>query len=192
MTAKTSIISEYSLVESIYRTYMKQDFPQNELKPLASIRNLWEKGRYDCYQMREEGELVGYAFFVKQKEEKNSYLLDYLAIVPEYRGRGYGSLFLRQLSRSITDACCIVVEVEDPDKAEHEAARQQMERRLSFYLRGGYRKTTVTARVFGVFYRILEAPGGSSHPDEEIREIYASLYRSMLPAAIYKAFIKLT
>ena len=186
-------ISEYSLVEFIYRTYMKQDFPRNELKPLASIRSLWEQGRYDCYQMREEENLVGYAFFVKQTEaDKDSYLLDYLAIVPEYRDRGYGSLFLQQLSRSIADAYCIVVEVEDPDKADHDAARQQMQRRLSFYLRGGYRKTQVTVRVFGVSYRVLEAPGESFHPDEEIREIYASLYRSMLPAAMYKAFIKLT
>lgn len=193
MTAKTAIISEYNLVEFIYHTYMKQDFPRNELKPLASIRNLWEQGRYDCYQMREEGNLVGYAFFVKQTAaEKNSYLLDYLAIVPGYRDRGYGSLFLQELSQSITDAYCIVSEVEDPDKAEDEAERQQMQRRLSFYLRGGYRKTQVTARVFGVSYRVLEVPCSSFHPDEEIREIYASLYRSMLPAAMYKAFIKLT
>ena len=193
MTAKTSINTEYSQVEFIYQTYMKQDFPRNELKPLASIRSLWEQGRYDCFQMREEGNLVGYAFFVKQtKADKNSYLLDYLAIVPEYRDRGYGSLFLQQLSWSFADAYCIVVEVEDPDEAEHEEARQQMQRRLSFYLRGGYRKTQVTARVFGVFYRVLEAPSGSFHPDEEIREIYASLYRSMLPAAVYKAFVKLT
>ena len=193
MKAQTSIISEYSQVESIYNTYMKQDFPRNELKPLVSIRNLWEQGQYDCYQMTEDGRLVAYAFFVKLKKgEQYRYLFDYLAVVPGYRGQGYGSEFLRQLSRVIRDAYCIVGEVEDPDKAKNETARQQMERRLQFYLRSGYRKTQVTALVFGVSYRVIEAPGGSFHPDEEIREIYASLYREMIPAAMYKAFVKLT
>lgn len=99
---ETTLITDPDRIAHIYNTYMKRDFPRNELKPLAAMR-----------------------------------------------------------------------------------------RRLQFYLDNGYRETDVAAQVFGVHYLVLEAPGGRAHSADEIREIYGSLYKSMLPPVMYQAFFKI-
>lgn len=190
---KTVLITEYKQIEYIYRTYMQLDFPQNELKPLSSIRKMWEHGKYDCYQFIEKETMIGYAFFVKQDAGgMYNHLFDYLAVIPECREMGYGSVFLKQLGKMIKGANCIVGEVEDPEKADDEKTRQLRQRRLQFYLRNGYIKTEVTASVFGVPFRILEIPGGIEHSDEEIKEIYSSIYRNMVPAPLFALNFKIT
>ena len=207
----TTLITDPERIAWIYDTYMKHDFPRNELKPLVAIRKARERGRYDCYEMTDESGLIGYAFFVKLPAggkfsaggkfpagdklpagDKFHYLVDYLAITPEQRGQGCGSLLLRQLSELITDADCMTVEVEDPDWAEDEAAAETRRRRLKFYQDNGYVWTDVTGLVFGVHYRILEMPCGTSHTTEELREIYFSFYKSMISPAMYEAFVKMT
>ena len=62
---ETVLISDFNRIEHIYKTCMKQDFPGSELKPLASIHRMWKHKSYDCYQMTENDDLTGYAFFVK-------------------------------------------------------------------------------------------------------------------------------
>lgn len=189
---ETTLITDPDRIAHIYNTYMKRDFPRNELKPLAAIRRMWNEGRYDCYQMTDARGLIGYAFFVKLAEGGRLwYLVDYLAVAEAYRGQGCGSALLKHLSGLITDADCITLEVEDPEQAQDEEAAAAMRRRLQFYLDNGYRETDVAAQVFGVHYLVLEAPGGRAHSADEIREIYGSLYKSMLPPVMYQAFIKI-
>lgn len=143
----TRRLTDFSQVETLYGTRLKDDFPPDELKPLESMRRSWEKGAYDCYGLFDGGDILGYAFFVRRGRDL---LLDYFAIVREQRDRGLGSLFLRQLTGHIRGAECAVCEVQDPDKAESAEERTERERRLRFYLRGGFRKTELTSVLFGV------------------------------------------
>ena len=178
----TKQIADFDVVEMLYKTRLKKDFSRAELKPLASMRRSWKKNAYDCYGLYDGDEILGYAFFVRRDKD---YLFDYFAITEERRNEGLGSLFLRQLAECVRGANCIVGEVEDPDRAEDEETREQRERRLQFYLRGGYRKTELTSVVFGVDYRILEVPAAEEHTAEELRSIYTELYRSTLPEPFF-------
>ncbi len=176
-------IIEFSTVEHIYKTRMKRYFARNELKPLSGIRRTWNRNEYDCYALKEDEELLGYAFFVRRGR---ICLLDYFAIEEEHRDKGLGSVFLKQLADCFLDAECVVSEVEDPDKAKNEEERVLRERRLQFYLRRGYRRTDVVSNVFGVDYRILEMPTGEEHTAEEICKIYTDIYRSTLPGLFFR------
>ena len=73
---------------------MKHDFTPNELKPLSVILRAWNRNAYECYALREEEEVLGYAFFVR---EGSNCLFDYFAIEKHHRNRGLGSFFLNYL-----------------------------------------------------------------------------------------------
>lgn len=178
----TRRLTDFSLVEALYRTRLKEDFPPDELKPMDSMRRSWEKDAYDCYGLFDGDDILGYAFFVRRDRDL---LLDYFAIAQERRDRGLGSLFLRQLADHIRGANCAVCEVQDPDKAGSVEERIGRERRLRFYLRSGFRKTELTSVLFGVNYRILEMPGTQAHTLQQIREAYTELYRSTLPEKLF-------
>ena len=178
----TRKLTDFAIVEQIYNTHMQKDFPVDEIKPLDMIRQLWNMDVYECYTLSDEDEMLGYAFFVRRERD---YLLDYLAIAEEHRNEGLGTLFLRQLKDCIQEANWIVGEVEDPDRAKDEETRALRERRMQFYLRSGCLRTEITAKVFGVHFRILEVPTATEHTAEEIRTVYTGLYRSMLPAVLF-------
>ena len=182
-TLQTRRITDFSVVAQLYKSRLQKDFDRSELKPLSAIRRAWDRDAYDCYGLFRGAELLGYAFFVRIGR---NYLFDYLAIEAGHRDEGLGSVFLRQLAACLTEADCVVGEVEDPDKAEDEAERALRERRLRFYLRAGYRRTDLTARVFGADYRILEVPTSRDHSPDELRTVYTGLYRAILPAPFMK------
>ncbi len=176
-------LTDFSQVETLYQTRLRKDFARNERKPLSSMRRSWKKEVYDCYGLFDGKEVLGYAFFVRLGK---SCLLDYFAIAEEHRNEGLGTIFLRQLADCLADADCVVVEVEDPDRAPDVETRELRERRLRFYLRSGYRETELRARVFGADYRILELPAARPHGAEELRRVYTELYRSVLPARFFR------
>ena len=179
----THRVTDFSLIETLYKTRLKKDFLPNELKPLSSMRRAWNRGAYDAYVLLGDSEILGYAFFVRFGQSR---LLDYLAIAENHRGNGLGSVFWRQLSAILPAEECILCEVEDPDKAPDELTRIERERRLRFYLRCGFRQTALSSRVFGADYRLLEASSGTAHPDEQLRRIYTDLYHRTLPAFFFR------
>ena len=179
----TRRLKDFAQVEALYRTRLKKDFVRNELKPLISMRRSWEKNAYDCYGLYDGEKILGYAFFVRLG---SSALLDYLAIAEEHRGEGLGTVFLRQLRSCLRDADCVLVAVEDPEKAGDGETRTQRERRRQFYLRSGWRETGLCSAVFGADYRILEIPMGKEHSTEQLRRVYTELYRSCLPSFFFR------
>lgn len=179
----TKQLTSFNQVERLYSERLQKDFARDEIKPLASMRRAWKNGIYDCYGLFSEDKILGYAFFVRLGRD---YLLDYLAVEEHHRDEGLGSLFLRQLAECLAEADRVVCEVEDPDTAEDKMTCAQRERRLEFYLRSGYRKTSVTAEVFGVDYRILELSLGGLHSDEQLRDVYTEFYRATLPAIFFR------
>lgn len=180
---ETRRLTDFAQIKMLYHSRLKKDFVRNELKPLASMKRSWKKGTYDCYGLFEGTEIQGYAFYVRLGKD---YLLDYLAITDAHRGQGLGSVFLRQLADCMVDADCIIVEVEDPDRAPDEESRMLRERRLRFYLRNEYLMTGVTSSVFGVSYRLLEFSAMGPHSTEKLRAVYSEIYRDALPAVFFR------
>lgn len=139
-------------VTEIFNTYMKEDFPSDELKPLDTLLNLIDQGIYDCLGWYEDGRLRAYACLVRGDKEC---LLDYLAVCPEYRSGGYGSRFLRAFQELYPDHERIWIECENIACAETPQEKQIRTRRIEFYLRNGVVHTGVGSNLFGVEFTIL-------------------------------------
>ncbi len=174
--------------EQVYTRYMKQDFPRDELKPFAMIREADARGEYECLGCYDGDLLCGYAYLVKLGRE---YLLDYFAVLSDLRGSGYGSRILQVLRENYADAAAMLIESENPDFAADDDALRERQRRLRFYLHAGCLDTGVTARVFGVEYRVLELPVSGAHTPDEIRGVYMRLYKSFLSTPRYQRNITL-
>ena len=189
METEVRQLAEFSQFEELYHVHLAQDFSSRELRPLSSIQRLWEQGRYLCFCLYGDETLLAYACFYRRGSD---YLFDYLAVVEEYRGRGLGSCFLRQLRDRIADASCVLCEIEDPDKAGSEEERAARLRRQAFYERLGFMVTEVSSRVFGIEYRVLEYPTGTEHGKAEIEALYTSFYRDLFLPRIFGCCFRIT
>ena len=87
-------------IEFIYKNYMINDFPKDELKPLSMIKKSISKNQYVCLGIYSHEELSGYAFFVCLDK---FCLLDYFAILSDRRGTGIGSSFLELLKNEMSE-----------------------------------------------------------------------------------------
>jgi len=169
--------------EQVYTRYMKQDFPHDELKPFAMIREADARGEYECIGCYDGDALCGYAYLVKLGRE---YLLDYFAVLSDLRGSGYGTRILNLLRQQYAEAEAFLIESENPDFAADADALQERQRRMRFYLHAGCLDTGVTACVFGVEYRVLELPLSGAHSQDAIRAVYMRLYKSFLSTPRYQ------
>ena len=175
-------------VREVYRKYLTEDFPPDELRPLYMIEEAMQEKRYTCFGcFDEDGAFVGYAFFASRETDRGKdYLFDYLAVVREKRDKGIGTAFFGGLYEALKDAASVVGEVENPDYAESEEERAYREWRIKFYLRNGLLDTGVTVLLYGVEYRVMEMPVNGAHTAEEVREIYSGLYQSILPPKMFE------
>ena len=174
-------------LETVYYVHMTEDFPPDERKPLGMITMRVAEGGYTCYGLRDGSTLVGYAFCMRAETDGiAAYLLDYFAIFPDRRGRGYGSACLKLLTAQLTDAQMLLIETEHPDAAPDDRARAVRQRRERFYLRSGCMDSGVTALVFGVRYRLLTLSASGVQEPAFVRAVYETLYREMLPPEMYR------
>lgn len=163
-------------------------FPENELKPLRRIEAALRRGKYLCYGAMAAGDALGAAFFARTGRGNGTLqLFDYLVVRPELRCRGIGGAFLRALiDGPLRDAGAVLLEVDDPDRADHPEERALRRRRLAFYLRNGLYDTGARATVYDAAFRILALPGNETITPDQAREMYAALYRSIFPPHTYR------
>ena len=170
-------------VRALYARRMVEDFPPDELKPLSMIERALARGEYACLGAADGDDVLAYAFFVKAGAQA---LFDYFAVRKGLRDAGVGSRFIRALiGGALAGLDCVLLEVDDPDRAPDADERTIRDRRLAFYLRNGLMDTGVTAEVYGVAYRILALPLGRAVTPDEARRVYAALYHSILPKRVY-------
>ena len=169
--------------KTIYFCDLQRDFPADEIKPWAAIRRSMKRGAYRCLGLYREDHLLGYAFFLLHQ---SSALLDYFAILPDFRGQGLGSRFLAKMPEYLDGNPCILAEAEAPDAAADETEKEIRSKRLQFYLKNGLRDTGLRPLVFGVRFAVLWFPNTSVPPQEEAQTVYSSLYRSFLPQSVFQ------
>ncbi|SDI65065.1 hypothetical protein SAMN05421493_12138 [Pseudobutyrivibrio sp. 49] len=174
-------------ITKLYNEHMVIDFPKDELKPLNMILKSVDEGFYDCLVLYEKEEMVGYTFMVKLD---NSYLIDYIAIFPEFRNKGIGANLLGIIDDYLETADRIFGEVEDPDYTDDEEQKKLQTRRLNFYLRNSCRDTGLRVNCFGVNYIILEAGKTQFKDKDEAWNLYERLYKSFLPEEKFKKNIR--
>ncbi len=152
-------------VTDIYKTYLKYDFPDDERRPLSAILYLIKEGHYQGYIEQIENKTVGYAFLYFHHQTA---LLDYFAIVPSLRQKGYGSAFLQTITKTFPN---IFLEAEEP-------FYETSKRRIEFYSKNGFQINDTKITLFGVRYLLLsrEKMGGL-----EFKDFYSALYPGHFP-----------
>lgn len=154
---------------SVYETWGSSHFPDDERKPLSSIRSLIDRKQYSGYGLfSRKGEtesILGYALLLHDAEKKKM-LLDYYAFLEEHRNKGFGSIFLQNM-RKQTDFPGCFLECEDPDTASCGEEKSLRKRRIGFYQRNGAFLTQVRACLFGVTYRMLWLPSSGDVGTED-------------------------
>ena len=175
-------------IRLLYNRALSRDFPPSELKSLSAILSMYHRGLYDVLAAYQDDQFVGYALLYCPQGERLA-LLDYLAVEPQYRNRGIGSMLLRQL-------CChyaeridvLLIECERPKSAPDE---QEARSRIRFYTQAGAVLTSVRIWLFGVEYSILVLPCNQTIPQCDWAEQMLKLYQQMLPADLYQHNVRL-
>lgn len=176
------LLTKEELAE-LYRQHMKRDFPPDEMKPLAQLFKLMERGVYEPYALFREGKLIAYALYWKAGEDPYV-MLDYFAVIPEERNKGTGSALLRDmLERFCRDGKGVFGEVEAPVSGD-EATDALRRRRLGFYARAGLRRMNYTSRIFGVPFIVIAY--GPEISEEGLMETHRRIYREALTQAAYE------
>ena len=178
----------------IYNAYIHLHFPKEEIKPLKNIQRMWENGSYQALAMYEQKEkepkLIGYAFCAVAPDCKMM-LLDYLAIVEEYRGLGMGGIFLKEMQKCLAEYEGILIETEDIDFASNEEERQIRKKRDAFYERNGVLRTGIKSRIYGVHFANWQLPVHKPMTDEECRGNLEKIYKVMVPGEKNQMFVKI-
>lgn len=186
----------------IYETYMKQDFPSDELKPLSHILSSMEEGFGFTLGIYGDGELSGYAVFILC-EETGCALLDYFAILKDRRGEGLGHcaflLFEEYFTRNLPKVEGLYIESERISAAENEDQRLTRQRRIAFYLSCGCEMTTLRSVLFGVDYSVLYRrlggrmeDAGTRRRQQPAKEALDTLYQKMFKPEHYLRSVSLT
>ena len=170
-------------VEKVYQERMIEDFPPNELDPLAVIMKAVEQGNYVCLGLMDGEEIAGYAFLIKHGED---YLIDYLAIYPKWRNHGLWGELVHQVGEYLVNAQSIIGEVENPEFAVDAADEEIRTKRLEFYLGKGFRDTGVRTTYFEAPFIVLEMERTPVHTAEEIKALYEMHYKAFLPKGMFE------
>lgn len=176
---------------TIYRENIDKHFPKDEIKPLKKIERMCEMGIYYGLAMYDEqSPLIGYAFFIKDLEG-NIILLDYFAVMEEYRSKGMGSKFLQEMKKIVGSYRAILLETEDVDKAKTIEEAEIRRKRDCFYEHNGVIKTDVRSEVYGVHYAIWNYPVREIVSFPECRESVKRIYKAIVSEEKYKKFIRI-
>ena len=176
-------------IAELYESSLRRDFPPSELKSLSAILNMLRRDSYDVLGAYEENRLVAYALMYRPKAGRIA-LIDYLAVEPDMRGRGVGRRFLSLLREHYSErADALMIECERPATAPDE---QEARKRIRFYQQSGAVLTSVRIWLFAVEYSILVLPCMNASLDrQDWAEQMLSMYRQMLPPALYERNVRL-
>lgn len=172
----------------LYENQMKRDFPPSELKSIAAILKMKREGTYDVLGAYINGVLVAYALCYCPREGR-ILLLDYLAVEPDMRSRGIGTMLLDALRVHYAErADTILIECERPKTAPNEL---EARKRIRFYTQAGAQLTNVRIWLFEVEYSILVLPCAQEIVSKDWAQQMLSLYKQMLTPALYARNVRL-
>jgi len=175
-------------IRRLYANALSRDFPPSELKSLSAILGMHCKGIYDVLGAYLNNQLVGYALLYCPRNDRYV-LLDYLAVEPEFRNKGIGTMLLKQLrSHYVLRADALLIECERPNAAPDELEARN---RIRFYTRAGASLTSVRIWLFDVEYSILVLPCLQMVPACNWAAKMLEFYQQMLPPDLFKQNVRL-
>lgn len=157
----------------------RRSFPRAERKPLLTILKKYRAGMTDIWCILEENRFLGFAATMNSPD---LVMLDYLAVLKQYRGQGIGSVALKDLMQRYADHA-FLLEIESPYEPGPDQLLRQ--KRKQFYVNCGIEPLQIMAEVFGVKMELL---GKNCRIDfQQYRNFYRDFYkpwavRHILPA----------
>lgn len=162
--------------ELLYAYYL-EIFPEEERKPLQLITSTYNKGYSKIIKIMNNDNIIG--FMILNRIINNGYaILDYLAILPQYRNKGFGSRALELLIEQERENSGIFVEIEKIGLGKDEKDNELRIRRKKFYDKLGFKKLKFDLVLFGVVYMPYIYTNVNNDEDfiiEEIWKIYEEI-----------------
>lgn len=157
---------------------IKRDFAPGEYAPYTVLYKQLKKGIQQGFLLYAGGDEAAYA--VCAAGHPNGFVLvSLLAVYPEYRGRGFGTEFIRELKKIYTDKKGVIVEVEKPEDTKDEDEKTRREKRIAFYRKAGFEQVPgIEYSIWTVPMHLMVFPGGILSPRETgavMHEIYLEL-----------------
>lgn len=136
--------------DEIYKYYLTI-FPEDERKSLELLKSSYERHYTKIMKISNNGILVGFMVLNRTKE-KGYVVLDYLAILPEYRNRGLGTKALQILLEQERKNDGVFIEIEKVGCGKSIEDNIRREKRKNFYERLGFKKLNYDLFLFGVLF----------------------------------------
>lgn len=178
----------------IYNRFMVEDFPKDELKPLERMIYTMKTGLSCAYGIFEGENLMGYAVFILPEGLQYG-LLDYLAVLKEYRGSGIGHQFFNLINDTLVRKSPrlkgFFIESECVAFARNDAEHNIREKRISFYTQNQCKLTNLGSRLFGVTYSILVYHFGKDLAELPGRKDLDNIYQAMFKRHHYENEVEL-
>lgn len=145
---KNITIDEFE--KEVYSYYL-EIFPEEERKPLALIKSSYEKQYTKIIEILYENKLVGFMILNRVKD-KGYAVLDYLAILPQYRNCKFGTKALQMLLKQEKETSGIFIEIEKVGLGKNIEENLEREKRKNFYEKIGFKKLNFDLLLFDVIY----------------------------------------
>ena len=110
----------------------EESFPSNERQSIDTIKKRIKENLYQMFIGRLKNEVVFMALLYQLKNT-DFVLLDYMATEENFRNKGIGTRFIKNILGKITPKY-LILEVENPNYGNN---REQRERRVNFYKKLG-------------------------------------------------------
>lgn len=156
--------------KDIYSYYL-DIFPENERKPLKLIKSSYKNQFTNIIKILHKNEMVGFMLLNRVKD-KGYVVLDYLAILPQYRNNNFGTKALQILLEQEQENKGIFVEVEKVGLGKDIEENLLRKKRKSFYEKVGFKKLNFDLVLFDVIYTPYLFSNREDDEDTIISEIF--------------------
>lgn len=126
-------------------------FPKDERKPLELLHSSYKKHYTRIIEILYKDEIVGFMILNKVKD-KGYAVLDYLAILPQYRNNKFGTKALQILLEQERENSGIFIEIEKVGLGKDTEENLLREKRKNFYEKVGFKKLNFDLSLFDVIY----------------------------------------
>ena len=122
-------------------------FPSEERPPFNMLMSF---AHHEMYAVEDERSFIGLVDILKYED---TLYIFFLAIKKTYRGKGYGTQILKEISDKYSKDYRIYLMAENPDiECDNKIERMN---RISFYKKNGFKLSNTVVIEFEVNYRIL-------------------------------------
>ena len=162
--------------KEVYSYYL-EIFPEDERKPLELLYSSYKRHYTKIIQILCKNEMVGFMLLNRVKE-KGYTVLDYLAILPQYRNNKFGTKALQMLLEQERENSGIFIEIEKVGLGKDAEENLLRANRRNFYEKLGFKELNFDLFLFDVVYTPYLFSNNKYNEDriiDEILNIYESI-----------------